>query len=123
MGLDVSHDAWRTALARAAGGDLVGGGALAPRAHYTYETAAFETPEQEAGFRELMSHSDGDGEISPEMCAHVADALEHLLPRIPDTDELGGGHIARAGGMRAATERFIAGCRGAHEAGDTLEFG
>lgn len=130
MGLDVSHDAWhgaysafhrwRTALAEATGGGMTDN-PLSGTQHYTYMTEAFDTPEQEAGFREIMGHSDSDGEISPEMCAHVADALEHLLPRINEAH--GGGHIARAGGVRAATQRFAEACRAAHAANEPLEFG
>lgn len=131
MGLDVSHDAWRgaysafhrwrKALAEAAGGELTSVSPLSEKAHYTYMTESFDTAEQEMGFREIMGHSDCDGDISPEMCVHVAEALEKLLPDI--TDEHGGGHIEWHGGMRAVTEKFIKGCREAHEHGEPLEFG
>jgi hypothetical protein len=76
--------------------------------------------ETHPGLYEFLCHSDCDGEISPEMCVHVADELEALLPLMP----IGGdGHIAREGGCREVLRRFIAGCRDAAEANEPLTFG
>jgi hypothetical protein len=130
MGLDVSHDAFhgaysafnrlRHSWAEAAGGKMTDN-VTEGTGSYTYLTETFATPDEEAGFVEIMGHSDCDGEISPEMCAKVADALQRILPNVSEVH--GGGHLDRAGGVRRSTERFIAGCREAHEAGERLEFG
>ena len=126
MGLDVSYGAfngpysafmrWRKAVAQAAGGDMK---PTEPGvAWFTYEETAFEYVDQELGFRELMGHSDCDGEIPPALLPHVADALEHLLPNI--REDMPG---VRKLSMKEATEKFIAGCREAYAAGEPLEFG
>lgn len=62
----------------------------------------------------LMMHSDCDGEIAAEMCGPIADALEALLPKMP---ERGIYDIAHP-----ATLRFIAGLRRAAAAGEAVEF-
>jgi len=126
VGLDTSHGAfhgpysafsrWRKALAEAAGGDMTVGPEPS-MAWFTYEESVF-TKEQEYGFREIMGHSDCDGEIGPDACRYVAAALEALLPRIRD-DHPG----VRELSMRQATERFMEGCREAHRQGEPLEFG
>lgn len=131
MGLDTSHDAFhgaysafnrlRTFALRSIGGswpphpqewDLPGSEAqmwLIPRDF---------SPEAHPGIWEFFNHSDCDGEIDPEMCAKVADDLEtYVLPRMLDIN--GHGHL---GGYRDAMERFIAGCRLAHERGEPLIF-
>lgn len=75
------------------------------------------------GLRELLAHSDCDGEIGPEMCGKIADELEALLPAIAAlTHTPWSGHVERAGGYVEATKKFIAGCRAAHAAGESLEF-
>lgn len=75
------------------------------------------------GLYEFLTHSDCDGEISPEMCAKVADDLEAILPKIRAmTGTPWSGHVEYYGGYAAVTERFIAGCRAAHKAGEPLEF-
>jgi hypothetical protein len=61
-----------------------------------------------------MSHSDCDGEIPAEMCGPLADALEALLPRMPER--------ALYDIARPATVRFIAGLRRAAAAGEAVEF-
>lgn len=64
----------------------------------------------------LMTHSDCDGEIPHVACAPLADALQGIIDRqMP----------ARAlyDQMRPSTERFIAGLRRAHEAGEAVTFG
>jgi hypothetical protein len=65
----------------------------------------------------LLHHSDCDGEIPAELCNGIADALEELLPRLPDGD--GGGHI---GIWREKTQAFIAGLRIASSRGENVEF-
>jgi hypothetical protein len=72
------------------------------------------------GLWEFLCHSDCDGEISPEMCAKVADELEALLPKVRIGE--GGGHILRGGGYRAVLQRFIDGCRDAHRRNEPLTF-
>lgn len=150
MGLDCSHDAWhgaysafnrfRQKIAEAMGGsypphkDV----SLAERDWYWGEGYSAGT---HPGLMVLLSHSDCDGEISPEDCIKVANDLEALLPQIAELDDgdvTGGasftrkgddievnrhpGHIARAGGYVAVTEKFISGCRAANAADEALEF-
>lgn len=66
--------------------------------------------------RVLMAHSDCDGEITPDACGPLADALQilvdHKMPQRAVYDM-----------MRPATERFIAGLRRAAEAGEAVRFG
>lgn len=65
----------------------------------------------------LLDHSDCDGEIPSEQCAGIADALEKVLPNLPDGD--GGGHI---GNWREKTQTFIDGLRDAAEKGEAVDF-
>jgi hypothetical protein len=44
-----------------------------------------------SALHELLSHSDCDGEIAADRCGPIADALESLIPLLPDED--GNGHI------------------------------
>ena len=67
-------------------------------------------------------HSDCDGEISPELCAHVANELEALLPKIEALGWSDGGHIGARGGYVECTRKFIAGCRAAAAEGVPLGF-
>lgn len=86
----------------------------------TYEaiTTAWEEghySDQSVPINVLMMHSDCDGEILPEVCGPLADALQSLMDR----------HMpARAlyDEKRPATERFIAGLRKAAEAGEAVMF-
>lgn len=78
--------------------------------------------ETHPGLYEFLMHSDCDGEISPEMCAKVADDLEALLPKVEALKTVAAGHIAAAGGYVPVLERFIAGCRLAAANGEPLEF-
>jgi hypothetical protein len=78
--------------------------------------------ETHPGLWEFLTHSDCDGEISPEMCIKVADDLEALLPRMEQMGWQDGGHIARAGGYVATVRQFIAGCRAAAAANEPLDF-
>lgn len=141
MGLDTTHDAWhgaygaftrwRQALAKAAG---YGFAKIDPTYHGEEPLIDWGHTEDRNYFGEwdaipcntkgpdplliLIIHSDCDGYIKPEHCALLADRLTELLPAI-DADADGGGHL---GNIRAATERFITGCRAAAEAGERLEF-
>lgn len=131
MGLDCSHDAFygaysafnrfRQIIAKVMGGSFPPheDKSLDPNAWY-WESDDY-SKETHPGLYEFMTHSDCDGEISPEMCKCVADEMEALLPEIKKHG-IGAGHIERAGGYRSVAERFIAGCRAAHEANEPLEF-
>ena len=66
---------------------------------------------------ELLYHSDCDGEIAAEHCGAIADALEELIPFLPDEDD--GGHI---GNWREKTRTFVNGLRDAAAAGEALSF-
>lgn len=78
--------------------------------------------EANPGLWEFLTHSDCDGEISPEMCVKVADEMEKLLPAIEGLGWDSHGHIAARGGLVEVTKKFIAGCRAAAEAGEPLDF-
>lgn len=79
--------------------------------------------DDESGMYAFLLHSDCDGEISPEMCAKVADDLEKILPKIESLSDQGGGHIKARGGFAEVTKKFIAGCRAAAAENEPLEFG
>lgn len=66
---------------------------------------------------ELLYHSDCEGEIAADRCGPIADALEALIPLLPD--EEAGGHIGR---WREKTTQFVAGLRAAAAAGEPLDF-
>jgi len=66
---------------------------------------------------ELLSHSDCDGEIAAGLCGPIADALEALIPLLPETAD--GGHI---GDWREKTAKFVAGLRAAAAEGEPLDF-
>jgi len=66
---------------------------------------------------ELLYHSDCDGEIAAENCGPIADALEALIPLLPD--EQAGGHICH---WREKTQQFVDGLRAAAAAGEALDF-
>jgi hypothetical protein len=65
----------------------------------------------------LLAHQDCEGRIASEHCAPLADALEQLIPQLPDGDGLG--HI---GNWRDKTETFITGLRAAASAGEDVGF-
>lgn len=129
MGLDCSHDAFsgaysafnrfRQEVCRAIGGSYP------PHQDPDLDLLTWYWGD---GYREnthpglgiLLSHSDCDGEISPEDCLSVAEDLEALAEKMPDYG--GGGHLERSGGYRKVAQRFAAGCRLAHEACESLEF-
>lgn len=131
MGLDTSHDCWhgpysaffrwRTAVANAGGYPTTNGGR-------TYANIDFDKFEPKNLYGEwdslpddplliLLVHSDCDGEIPSEYCAHIATRLEQILPALP---EEGSGALAH--GYQWATQRFINGLRDAAEAGEAVEF-
>jgi hypothetical protein len=66
---------------------------------------------------ELLYHSDCEGEIASDHCGPIADALEALIPLLPD--EQAGGHICR---WREKTQQFVDGLRAAAAAGEALDF-
>jgi hypothetical protein len=72
---------------------------------------------QPSALHELLWHSDSDGEIPPDRCGPIADALEALIPLLPD--ENAGGHI---GNWRAKTQQFVDGLRAAAADGAPLDF-
>ena len=70
-----------------------------------------------SALHELLYHSDCDGEIAADRCGPIADALEELIPLLPD--ESAGGHI---GNWREKTAQFVSGLRLAAEKGEPLDF-
>lgn len=66
----------------------------------------------------LLLHSDCEGDISPEDCKGIADALIELMPLIPEDIDCGG-HI---GNLRKKTQTFIDGCLEAFNKNEKLEF-
>lgn len=78
--------------------------------------------EEWPGLYEFLTHSDCDGEISPEMCVKVADDLERLLPKMEAVKWESHGHIAARGGFLEVVRKFIAGCRAAAATGEPLDF-
>jgi len=65
----------------------------------------------------LLHHSDCDGWIPAECCIPLADALEALLPLLPD----GPGRYPEDF-FRDSTRQFVAGLREAGAAGENVEF-
>lgn len=65
----------------------------------------------------LLHHSDCEGEIEADDCGAIADALEALLPKLPQGS--GGGHI---GNWRDKTQTFISGLRRASAANENVDF-
>ena len=132
MGLDCSHDAFhgayssfnrfRQVVAKAIGGSFPphdGDRTLDPDQWYWGRGYGEET---HPGLLLFFQHSDCDGELSPAECSLVANDLEALMPNIAAHGS-GTGHIARDGGYGEVAKRFIAGCRDACEAGESLLFG
>jgi len=137
MGLNISHGAFsgaysafnrfRQEVARVCGGSypphsIKTPGGLMPNPELDQNCWYWGdgmNPENRPGLYVFFEHSDCDGEIDSEDCEHLADELEVLLSSIT---EGGGGHIAAAGGFRAVAEGFIAGCREAAAAGESLIF-
>lgn len=81
------------------------------------------TVEVPDGLYLFLTHSDCDGDISPELCIKVADDLEQLLPKIKAmTGTPWSGSIEHAGGYEEATKKFIDGCRLAARKNEPLLF-
>jgi len=128
MGLDVSHgafgaaysafDRFRRAICESMGGKWPE--SIQPEGSVWYWGDGYNR-QSHPGLYELLSHSDCDGEIAPNICAKLADELEALLPTL-DTMGEGGGHIVRDGGFGGMARKFIAGCRHAARDGEPLEF-
>lgn len=64
---------------------------------------------------ELLYHSDCDGEIAADRCEPIADALESIIPLLPDEDD----YINQ---WKEKTAQFVAGLRAAVAANEPLEF-
>lgn len=140
MGLDCSHGAFRGAYSafnrfRQAICYVIGGSWPPHDKHNNLLWSQDKQPDEDSwyvgkgysqethpGLFIFLSHSDCDGEISPEDCLKVANDLERLIPRLA---ELGAdwGHIAREGGFAEVCQKFVDGCRKAAEAGEPLIFG
>jgi hypothetical protein len=130
MGLDCSHDAFhgaysafnrlRQAVAKAAGGSYPphDDPKLSPSDWYWDDKYTVTT---HPGLYAFLVHSDCDGEIQPDVCAMVACDLEPLLPAIAAQGS-GGGHLENQGGYGAVLQKFIDGCKRAHECGEALVF-
>lgn len=133
MGLDTTHNAFHGAYSsfsrfrqfvmKAIGGSYPPhDDESLDRGHFYWGEGYSE--ETHRGLHEFFTHSDCDGEISPQMCTVVADELASILPKIEElakTEDVAG-HILRDGGFVAVTMRFINGCRLAAELNEPLEF-
>lgn len=150
MGLDCSHDAFhgaysafnrlRQAVCYAMGGSFPPHFKLNPDGTFMYNAEGTMhivdktipediwqcsdkyTEESHPGLYEFMTHSDCDGEISPDMCIKVADELEALLPKVAALKIEATGHIEHQGGYVEVLKRFIEGCRCAAKRYEPLEF-
>jgi hypothetical protein len=78
--------------------------------------------EEHPGLWSFLSHSDCNGEFSPQTCAAVAKDLKALLPAMANMNVLDRGHNARNGGYVATVNKFIAGCQAAAAANEPLTF-
>lgn len=133
MGLDCSHDAFHGAysafnrLRQAVTASLGPDGSWPPHENKTLDPDKFFIPDEYTqsewpGLWEFLTHSDCDGEISPEMCVKVADDLEKVLPKVEALGWESHGHIAARGGFVEVLRKFIAGCRAAAAEGVPLDF-
>jgi hypothetical protein len=123
MGLEISHDAFhgsysRFNLFRAAVCTAIGGEWPMFNRIRTADPEPIILPKDfehnHPGLYAFFMHSDCDGEISPEMCAKIADELQSLLPilrSIPSPDNVVG-----------ITQIFILGCRAAALCNQALIF-
>lgn len=133
MGLDCSHDAFhgaysafsrlRVFIAKAIGGSYPPHEDKSLEPEMWYYGDGYNS-ESHPGLFEFFSHSDCDGEITPEMCVHVANELEAILPMLEklETTNIAYGHLTRYGGYVGTTRQFIQGCRSAAEANEPLLF-
>lgn len=117
MGLDTTHDCWhgsysgfmrwRQAVAAAAGLPEL------ERMEGYGGDIAWDQVSCDPALKELLNHSDCDGEIPAHRCKAVAVALEAMLPHLEDSG---------AFGHRSCAVRFIRGLRAAAERGEAVEF-
>ena len=131
MGLDVSHDAFsgaysafnrfRQSVAQAMSGSFPPHiRSLQLDDDSWYWDKKVYSKGTHPGLFELMSHSDCDGSISPQMCIAVANELEALLPKLEEMAT--NGHLSKYDNMAGVARQFIKGCREAAEANENLEF-
>ena len=124
MGLNVSHNAWRGAYTafhrfRMAICDATGG-RFDEKERMWWFGEGYDS-ETHPGLFEFLGHSDCDGEISPELAGKLSDEMELLLPELEVFGD-GDGHISSQGGYAAVARKWIAGCRAACAAGESLTF-
>lgn len=132
MGLDTSHDCWHGPYSMfmrwreklnlyvmmdrektdSAAGRIRNMGCTREALVAAWEEGQYD--DQTVPINVLMGHSDCEGEIPADMCGPLADALEALLVRMPESDLYDT--------ARPATLRFIAGLRRAAAAGEPVEF-
>ena len=135
MGLTISHNAFdgsyasfnrfRQAVCRATGGSFPPhdppvdeDGTELDHDFFYWEC----TSESHPGLYEFLKHSDCDGEISPELCANLAEELKPLVPAMHLDTHGAGGHIERMGGYGTIALRLIQACEEAHALGEPLIF-
>lgn len=133
MGLDVTHDCWSGPYSQfmrwrcwlnhfiMKDRGLAGDKAALQISYMGATKEAIERAWNEGHYNDqsvpinvLMAHSDCDGDIPAKMCGLLADALEALMPHMPQRgiyDE-----------QRPATERFINGLRKAVGANEDVQF-
>jgi hypothetical protein len=126
MGLDTSHGCWhgsyggfagwRREIARVAGYKIA---EVDGRLQYELPWDMFEdknyqgewdSPPGDDPLVFLLAHSDCDGVIHPQHGIHIAARLEQLTPLLDDDWD------------RERAERFAAGLRAAHKAGEDVDF-
>ncbi len=128
MGLDTSHDCWhgpyssfnrwRTIVAQAAGYPPLemmegfGNCEMTPLGLVSSGKIPWDSLPA-SPLQLLLNHSDCDGKIKSEDCDAIADALEELLPRIPEDGPWS---------PRDHASRFIKGLRAAAAAKEDVEF-
>ncbi len=113
MGLDTTHGAWsgayssfnrfREELAKAIGFNLK---------EFEGFGGSRSFDEIDNGIRWLLDHSDCDGDIAPDKCKLIADAIWDILPDLDDTGPFS---------VRESAERFMRGCIKAYRNDENLE--
>lgn len=119
MGLNVTHGCWEGAYSafrrwREKLSEVAGFGDLSQREGFGGNVP---WPENDP-LVVILDHSDCDGDIHPDDCDPLADALEQILPAM---DRAGDGH-GHLGAYGAATRKWIAGLRLAAKNGQFVEF-
>ena len=146
MGLDTSHNAFhgaysafntfRQAVCRATGGSFPPHWLVKNNEYVQKDSGRLEydpnldgdlvyfgsNVEEGDGLYLFLTHSDCDGEFTPEECTKVADALEQWLPEIEKQTIANVGHIEARGGIGEVTRLFIRGCREAADNDEPLIF-